>query len=741
MEFSKEYFWDEVRDGFYVSGIMKRSLAAQMEVLGEIDKVCKRHNIRWFADCGTLLGAVRHGGVIPWDDDVDIVMRRRDYIEFLKVAQNELPEGYLVRNMYTEPDYYECNTRVVNRKVFSFDEEFLRKYHQFPFVSGIDIFVLDNVFEDDVKEKWRIDMALATDSLMDDYISGELSEDKAIKKLGKIQKICNYQGEPRKNLLNEMYIFQDYLYQNCTDDNAGEIAIMSYWVKARHHKFKRADYDYSVNLAFETGKIPVPIGYEDVLYNLYGDYMKVSKVGGLHDYPLFKAQEDLLNKKLGHKLCGCDLKSLKEPAERSYTRDDLKGLIKEGFDKLDKINTILIKSGDDLNSDSIMEFLGQAQNSAIELGNAIEQLQGEGLNCVGKLELYCEEIYKIYEGTKRKDDTLLEKIVEDVRLSVEEEIINRKEILIIKRAIHTDKSLKRAIAYANSIEGDKNITVLEVEDYDKDALGQSDLVPWKVRKCLNEMDFPEVKFTSEYDIAMRHPDVIIIMDGYDNCNYVSCTKEEYWSDNLRINTDRLVYIPDIQTDDIQKGEEKSLQAMEYYVTVPGIANADEIILWSEEIRKSYIDKLVEVTGENKRTYWEDKIKADFTLWEDEEKDSKSQKTIAFFVSVSGIYTYKEKAIEKLKEILAIFKENAKALDFVWIRDENMEVLKDICGELYQEYEKIYNDYIFFKEETKKETKGDSKTKPDYDGYYGSPSPLVRECVRKNKPVMIMSFDV
>ena len=69
MEFSKEYFWDEVRDGFYVSGIMKRSLAAQMEVLGEIDKVCKRHNIRWFADCGTLLGAVRHGGVIPWDDE------------------------------------------------------------------------------------------------------------------------------------------------------------------------------------------------------------------------------------------------------------------------------------------------------------------------------------------------------------------------------------------------------------------------------------------------------------------------------------------------------------------------------------------------------------------------------------------------------------------------------------------------------------------------------------------------
>ena len=90
MEFSKEYFWDEVRDGFYVSGIMKRSLAAQMEVLGEIDKVCKRHNIRWFADCGTLLGAVRHGGVIPWDDDVDIAIPLKDYFRFQKIFEHAL---------------------------------------------------------------------------------------------------------------------------------------------------------------------------------------------------------------------------------------------------------------------------------------------------------------------------------------------------------------------------------------------------------------------------------------------------------------------------------------------------------------------------------------------------------------------------------------------------------------------------------------------------------------------------
>ena len=79
---------------------MKRAWAAQLEVLEEIDKVCKKHNIRWFADCGTLLGAVRHRGYIPWDDDMDICMLRPDYIKFNQVAEQELPKSFVVLNMH-----------------------------------------------------------------------------------------------------------------------------------------------------------------------------------------------------------------------------------------------------------------------------------------------------------------------------------------------------------------------------------------------------------------------------------------------------------------------------------------------------------------------------------------------------------------------------------------------------------------------------------------------------------------
>ena len=102
MQFPHTYFEDEIREGFYITGAMKRAWAAQLEVLEEIDKVCKKHNIRWFADCGTLLGAVRHRGYIPWDDDMDIVMKRKDYQRFLTEAV---------------PDMAECFVRIISSSI------------------------------------------------------------------------------------------------------------------------------------------------------------------------------------------------------------------------------------------------------------------------------------------------------------------------------------------------------------------------------------------------------------------------------------------------------------------------------------------------------------------------------------------------------------------------------------------------------------------------------------------------
>ena len=94
LQFPEEYFEDEVRDGFYVTSDMKHAWAAQLEVLNDVDKACRENGIQYFAEWGTLLGAVRHHGFIPWDDDMDICMKRPDYNRFLQIADQIMPEGY-----------------------------------------------------------------------------------------------------------------------------------------------------------------------------------------------------------------------------------------------------------------------------------------------------------------------------------------------------------------------------------------------------------------------------------------------------------------------------------------------------------------------------------------------------------------------------------------------------------------------------------------------------------------------
>lgn len=73
----------EVRCDFEISAMMKRAWAAQMEVLEVVDEICQRNGLQYFADWGTLLGAIRHQGFIPWDDDIDICMKRKDYNQLI----------------------------------------------------------------------------------------------------------------------------------------------------------------------------------------------------------------------------------------------------------------------------------------------------------------------------------------------------------------------------------------------------------------------------------------------------------------------------------------------------------------------------------------------------------------------------------------------------------------------------------------------------------------------------------
>ncbi len=130
-----------------MSGIqeqIKQVWEAEQEILDVIDDVCRRHGLRYTLAYGTLIGAVRHGGFIPWDDDIDIMMPREDYEKLLFVWQKDAPSNYILQNIRTNPDYTNTFSKIrKDHTTFLQDEEEAEKsYHKGIFV---DIFPADRV--------------------------------------------------------------------------------------------------------------------------------------------------------------------------------------------------------------------------------------------------------------------------------------------------------------------------------------------------------------------------------------------------------------------------------------------------------------------------------------------------------------------------------------------------------------------------------------------------------------------
>ena len=119
--------------------------SAQLKMLGileEIDKLCKAHGISYWIEGGTLLGAMRHGGFIPWDDDLDISMLRHDYNRFVEIAAKELPPHLLLQTSKTDPDFHrrECKVRDLNSFIMDGGDDTSANYQKGLFV---DVFPYD----------------------------------------------------------------------------------------------------------------------------------------------------------------------------------------------------------------------------------------------------------------------------------------------------------------------------------------------------------------------------------------------------------------------------------------------------------------------------------------------------------------------------------------------------------------------------------------------------------------------
>ena len=90
---------EEVRCGYVVTHEMKKAWAVMLDLLAELDRVCKKNNIKYYANGGTMLGAVRHKGFIPWDDDIDVMMFREDYDRLMEIGPKEFTYPYFFQNL------------------------------------------------------------------------------------------------------------------------------------------------------------------------------------------------------------------------------------------------------------------------------------------------------------------------------------------------------------------------------------------------------------------------------------------------------------------------------------------------------------------------------------------------------------------------------------------------------------------------------------------------------------------
>lgn len=311
LEFPEDFFQEEVRCGFTVSAMMKSAWAAQMEVLREIAGACEKENLRWYAHWGTLLGAVRHKGFIPWDDDIDIGMPREDYMKFLETAGKHLPEGYRLLDVYHEPEWQQSFARVVNADVIDLSEKRLKEFHGCPFVVGVDIFPLDEWVEDEEKRKYQqgvleifsqVAFTLLAAEGAEGTVKQEMSET-AMEGVEALEEGFGIQIDRTQGILNQLCRFYDQICVEGSAQPGGAYASYDISTGKYDYRLDKEWFRETEALSFESSSVIVPCGYREILTELFGDFMTPVRQGAGHAYPFYGKQlEQLRRERPDHSL-------------------------------------------------------------------------------------------------------------------------------------------------------------------------------------------------------------------------------------------------------------------------------------------------------------------------------------------------------------------------------------------------------------------------------------------------------
>lgn len=274
---------EEYRDGHIVTKELKKVWNVELDLLKRFLDFCTANNLKCWVDGGTMLGAVRHKGFIPWDDDVDMVMPRADYDRMLRLAPRYFTEPYFLQSAYSDVDYFRGHAQFRRS-----DTAAIRPSDSFqPFNQGIfiDIFVLDNAPDDEEARKKIIHDSTRIFRFLKAKNTAILTSGR----LGLVFRKIKCRHEVKKKGWTAIYKRAEDMLRSTEGEDCKCVAELSF--SGDSIMFPRHIFDETVWMDFENIKVPVPKDFDTFLRTQYGDnYMTPIKAPTYHGELVFDTE-------------------------------------------------------------------------------------------------------------------------------------------------------------------------------------------------------------------------------------------------------------------------------------------------------------------------------------------------------------------------------------------------------------------------------------------------------------------